>query len=380
MAGGTARRWRGSSCCSGRSRTGARKHATDHPPSPEATTPGETTHSTGSPCVRGSCRGRRAGLARRGGAPSSSECSDNLTHWTHASFRQVRLRPPRAHRDGGAGGRSGGQREELGRLQDIPHGFLQAILADLRRSGIVISQRGQSGGWRMGRAPETVSVADVIRAVDDPLVSVYGLRPESVSYNGSAPRCSSTCGSRPAARCATSSSRSRSSSSPRAAARGGHRRPATRTPGSRTERSAGVLRDRVRQPPPELLPARPELPLRASSAAQRTRSRSRPSRARSIPRGREQPLLRGQGAGRAAAGSRGHGRRAPRGRRTQPRRSPCPTRRRAPPARRSGRAAPAASVASRGVRGRASGVASKPTIRPNAVQVYAAASPEGGGR
>jgi Rrf2 family protein len=76
--------------------------------------------------------------------------------------------------------------EELGRLQEIPHGFLQAILADLRRSGIVISQRGQSGGWRMGRAAETVSVADVIRAVDGPLVSVYGLRPESVSYNESA--------------------------------------------------------------------------------------------------------------------------------------------------------------------------------------------------
>ena len=73
--------------------------------------------------------------------------------------------------------------EELGRLQEIPHGFLQAILADLRRAGIVVSQRGQSGGWRMGRDPETVSVADVIRAVDGPLVSVYGLRPEAVSYN-----------------------------------------------------------------------------------------------------------------------------------------------------------------------------------------------------
>ena len=76
--------------------------------------------------------------------------------------------------------------EELGRLQEIPHGFLQAILADLRRSGVVMSQRGQSGGWRMARAPETVSVADVIRAVDGPLVSVYGLRPEAVTYNESA--------------------------------------------------------------------------------------------------------------------------------------------------------------------------------------------------
>jgi len=76
--------------------------------------------------------------------------------------------------------------EELGRLQEIPHGFLQAILADLRRAGIVMSQRGQSGGWRMGRAAADVSVADVIRAVDGPLVSVYGLRPEAVSYNEAA--------------------------------------------------------------------------------------------------------------------------------------------------------------------------------------------------
>ena len=73
--------------------------------------------------------------------------------------------------------------EELGRLQDIPHGFLQAILADLRKAGVVISQRGQSGGWRLARPASDVSVADVIRAVDGPLVSVYGLRPESVTYN-----------------------------------------------------------------------------------------------------------------------------------------------------------------------------------------------------
>ncbi len=76
--------------------------------------------------------------------------------------------------------------EELGRLQDIPHGFLQAILADLRRSGIVMSIRGQSGGWRLARGSDEVSIADIVRAVDGPLVSVYGLRPEAVSYNDSA--------------------------------------------------------------------------------------------------------------------------------------------------------------------------------------------------
>ncbi|MBZ5735750.1 Rrf2 family transcriptional regulator [Nocardioides sp. TRM66260-LWL] len=76
--------------------------------------------------------------------------------------------------------------EELGRLQEIPHGFLQAILADLRRAGVVMSQRGQSGGWRLAREASAISVADIIRAVDGPLVSVYGLRPEAVTYNDSA--------------------------------------------------------------------------------------------------------------------------------------------------------------------------------------------------
>ena len=73
--------------------------------------------------------------------------------------------------------------EEIGRLQEIPHGFLQAILADLRRAGILVAQRGQSGGWRMNKDADQVTVADVIRAVDGPLVSIYGLRPEAVEYN-----------------------------------------------------------------------------------------------------------------------------------------------------------------------------------------------------
>ena len=76
--------------------------------------------------------------------------------------------------------------EELGRLQSIPRGFLQAILADLRRASIVISVRGQNGGWRLAADASTITVADIIRAVDGPLVSVYGLRPEAVEYHDSA--------------------------------------------------------------------------------------------------------------------------------------------------------------------------------------------------
>ncbi len=76
--------------------------------------------------------------------------------------------------------------EQLGKAQGIPHGFLQAILADLRRADVVVSQRGQSGGWRFARDPRAVTVADVIRAVDGPLVSVHGVRPEAASYNEAA--------------------------------------------------------------------------------------------------------------------------------------------------------------------------------------------------
>ena len=76
--------------------------------------------------------------------------------------------------------------EQLALRQGIPHTFLQAILADLRRAGVVASQRGQSGGWRLAVDADAVTVADVIRAVDGPLLSVYGLRPESVEYNESA--------------------------------------------------------------------------------------------------------------------------------------------------------------------------------------------------
>lgn len=76
--------------------------------------------------------------------------------------------------------------DELGRRQEIPHGFLQSILGDLRKAGVLLAQRGQSGGWRMARPAGEVTIADVIRAVDGPLVSVYGVRPESVSYIGSA--------------------------------------------------------------------------------------------------------------------------------------------------------------------------------------------------
>jgi Rrf2 family protein len=76
--------------------------------------------------------------------------------------------------------------EALAQAQDIPLKFLENILADLRHARIVRSQRGADGGYRLDREPAEITVADIIRAVDGPLASIRGQRPEDVPYSGTA--------------------------------------------------------------------------------------------------------------------------------------------------------------------------------------------------
>ncbi|SDS06600.1 Rrf2 family protein [Paraoerskovia marina] len=76
---------------------------------------------------------------------------------------------------------------ELASAQSIPHKFLEGILTDLRRDGLVLSQRGAGGGYRLARPASEVTLADVIRAVDGPLVFVRGERPPDLErYSGAA--------------------------------------------------------------------------------------------------------------------------------------------------------------------------------------------------
>ncbi|WP_330177430.1 Rrf2 family transcriptional regulator [Streptomyces sp. NBC_01498] len=76
--------------------------------------------------------------------------------------------------------------EAIAAAQDIPHKFLEGILNDMRRGGLVLSRRGGNGGYRLARPAAAITVADVIRAVDGPLVSVRGVRPPELSYTGPA--------------------------------------------------------------------------------------------------------------------------------------------------------------------------------------------------
>ncbi len=78
--------------------------------------------------------------------------------------------------------------ERLADAQGIPQKFLQNILLELRRAGIVASHRGPDGGHALARPAEKITVADVIRAVDGPLGAVAGHAPEDMEYHGSTMR------------------------------------------------------------------------------------------------------------------------------------------------------------------------------------------------
>jgi Rrf2 family protein len=76
--------------------------------------------------------------------------------------------------------------EQLASAQKIPPKFLESILSQLRSAGLVASQRGAEGGYRLARPPEEISIADVIRELEGPIATVRGVRPDALEYNGAA--------------------------------------------------------------------------------------------------------------------------------------------------------------------------------------------------
>jgi Rrf2 family protein len=55
---------------------------------------------------------------------------------------------------------------EIARRRDIPVQFLEGLFATLRRAGILQSQRGVKGGYSFAKAPEEVTVLDVVEALE----------------------------------------------------------------------------------------------------------------------------------------------------------------------------------------------------------------------
>jgi Rrf2 family protein len=67
------------------------------------------------------------------------------------------------------------QAKEIADAQKIPLRFLEQILQDLRRAGLVEARRGPRGGYALARTPAEISLADVLRAVRGPLEDLLGV-------------------------------------------------------------------------------------------------------------------------------------------------------------------------------------------------------------
>jgi Rrf2 family protein len=76
--------------------------------------------------------------------------------------------------------------EQLADRQGLPRKFLEAILRDLRRAGLVRTRRGARGGYSLALPAGEITIGMVLRAVDGPLAEVRGLRPHETSYVGAA--------------------------------------------------------------------------------------------------------------------------------------------------------------------------------------------------
>jgi Rrf2 family protein len=78
--------------------------------------------------------------------------------------------------------------EGIASSQDIPYRFLKSVLGDLRRVGLIRSQRGCEGGYWLGRAAVDITIADAVNAVDGELMSVHGESLDGLGYPAPAQR------------------------------------------------------------------------------------------------------------------------------------------------------------------------------------------------
>lgn len=58
---------------------------------------------------------------------------------------------------------------EIARLADVPRKFLEQILLELKKRGIVRSTRGRQGGYQLGKSSKDITFADILRVTDGPL-------------------------------------------------------------------------------------------------------------------------------------------------------------------------------------------------------------------
>jgi Rrf2 family protein len=57
--------------------------------------------------------------------------------------------------------------------QQFPRPYIESILAELRRAGVVVSRRGPNGGYLLTRAAEEVTIGSLVRRIDGPTIQLH---------------------------------------------------------------------------------------------------------------------------------------------------------------------------------------------------------------
>ncbi|CAO3426900.1 RrF2 family transcriptional regulator [Azospirillum doebereinerae] len=71
---------------------------------------------------------------------------------------------------------------DIAEQENIPRKFLEAILVELRKQGLLFAKRGKSGGYRLARPPSAITFGEVIRLIDGhlaplPCASKFSFKP-----------------------------------------------------------------------------------------------------------------------------------------------------------------------------------------------------------
>lgn len=70
---------------------------------------------------------------------------------------------------------------EVAQAQELPLPYLQQVVTELRRAGLLASVRGARGGYHLTREPGQIRVSDIIRALEGQLVTVDCMEPDGAS-------------------------------------------------------------------------------------------------------------------------------------------------------------------------------------------------------
>ena len=61
---------------------------------------------------------------------------------------------------------------EIARREKLPHAYLEQLVGDLRKAGLVVARRGPSGGYELSRDASAITMADGVRALEGPILQM----------------------------------------------------------------------------------------------------------------------------------------------------------------------------------------------------------------